>query len=98
MRELYEESLRRRILLAPCNDAREILAHPQLRARDLFVSLETPAPGVRLEHPATFVRAEGGDLRAARRAPRVGEHNGEVWGELGVDAETLEKLRGEGVV
>ncbi|HEM46002.1 MAG TPA: hypothetical protein ENO23_03050, partial [Alphaproteobacteria bacterium] len=30
MRTLYEEAIERRILLAPCNDAREILAQPQL--------------------------------------------------------------------
>ena len=40
MRDLYEQALARRILLAPCNDAREILEHRQLRERELFVSVE----------------------------------------------------------
>ena len=44
-RELYQEALRRRIMLAPCNDAREILAQPQLRSRELFTTLEYPELG-----------------------------------------------------
>lgn len=97
-RELYEEALRRRILLAPCNDAGEIAAHPQLRARDFFAELEEPAPGARLEHPARFAVDSLGACALRRRAPRIGEHNGEVYGELGLGTAELEKLAAEGVV
>ena len=59
-RELYEEALRRRILLAPCNDAREILEQPQLRSRALFTTLEYPEFGARIEHPDFFAKSTGG--------------------------------------
>jgi crotonobetainyl-CoA:carnitine CoA-transferase CaiB-like acyl-CoA transferase len=78
MRELYQEALKRRILLAPCNDAREILAQPQLRFRELFVTLDYPHLGARIEHPGFF--AKGGGVGAIRRAPRLGEHNAELLG------------------
>jgi benzylsuccinate CoA-transferase BbsE subunit len=55
-RELYEEALRRRIMLAPCNDAREILEQPQLRARGLFTTIEYPELGAALPHPAFFAK------------------------------------------
>jgi crotonobetainyl-CoA:carnitine CoA-transferase CaiB-like acyl-CoA transferase len=96
--ELYEGALARRILLAPCNDARDVLAHPQLRARDFFTTLELPERGAALEHPAFFVRSSSHETRVRRRAPRIGEHNFEVYGELGVAAAELDKLAAEGVI
>jgi crotonobetainyl-CoA:carnitine CoA-transferase CaiB-like acyl-CoA transferase len=98
MRELYEEALARRILLAPCNDARELLEHPQLRSRDFFVTLDYPELGASIEHPAFFARTDDGAIAVRRRAPRIGEHNAEIYGELGVGAEALEKLAAEGAV
>ena len=44
-RELYAGALARRILLAPCNDAAEILAHEQLRTRELFAAVAHPELG-----------------------------------------------------
>jgi crotonobetainyl-CoA:carnitine CoA-transferase CaiB-like acyl-CoA transferase len=98
MRGLYEEALARRILLAPCNDARELLEHPQLRSRDFFVTLDYPELGASIEHPAFFARTSDRAIAIRRRAPRIGEHNAEVYGELGLRAEALEKLAAEGVV
>jgi crotonobetainyl-CoA:carnitine CoA-transferase CaiB-like acyl-CoA transferase len=96
--ELYEGALERRILLAPCNDAREVLAQPQLRARGFFTTLDYPELGAAIEHPAFFVRAGAGRTHVHRRAPRVGEHNDEVYGELGLAAPERDKLAAEGVI
>ena len=98
MRELYAGALARRILLAPCNDAREVLAQPQLRARGFFVELDYPELGARIEHPAFFARTEDAAIRLRRRAPRIGEHNAEVYAELGLGPEALAKLVAEGVI
>src|SRR5262245_8521206 len=88
-RELFEQSLARRIMLAPCNDAREILEQPQLRSRDLFTTIEYPELGARIEHPDFFAKASRGRIGIRRRAPRIGEHNAEVYGELGLDSAAL---------
>jgi len=98
MRELYEGALARRILLAPCNDAREILAHPQLRARELFTTIEYPEFGASIEHPAFFAKASGLSVGVRRRAPRIGEHNDEVYCALGLAREAIVKLVAGGVV
>jgi benzylsuccinate CoA-transferase BbsE subunit len=97
-RELFEQALARRIMLAPCNDAREILEQPQLRSRGLFTTLEYPELGARIEHPDFFAKASRSRVGIRRRAPRVGEHNAEVYGELGLDAAALRELAREGVV
>jgi len=98
MRELYHEALARRILLAPCNDAREILEHDQLRDRKLFVTLDYPELGASIEHPDFFARISPRGVALRRRAPRIGEHNAEVYGELGVSDADIERLAEEGVL
>jgi crotonobetainyl-CoA:carnitine CoA-transferase CaiB-like acyl-CoA transferase len=97
-RELFEQSLARRIMLAPCNDAREILEQPQLRSRDLFTTIEYPELGARIEHPDFFAKASRGRIGIRRRAPRIGEHNAEIYGELGLDAAALAELARQGVI
>ncbi|MEE9608670.1 MAG: CoA transferase [Myxococcota bacterium] len=97
-RELYEAALERRIMLAPCNDAREILEQPQLRHRELFTTVEYPEFGATVEHPNAFAKSSEAPIGIRRRAPRVGEHNHEVYAELGLSDGELAALAGEGVV
>jgi len=97
-RELYDEALRRRIMLAPCNDAREILEQPQLRSRELFTTLEYPELGASVLHPAFFAKSTACRIGVRSRAPRVGEHNLEIYAELDLGAADLEALAAEAVV
>ena len=98
MRELYQQALERRILLAPCNDARELLEHAQLRDRDFFVTLDYPELGASIEHPGFFARSSNDGIRLRGRAPRIGEHNAELFASLGVSETALAGLASEGVV
>ena len=79
MGNLYDEALRRRILLAPCNDAREILAQAQLRSRDLFREIEYPDLGTSIEHPDFFAKATRSTIGIRSRAPTLGEHDAQPW-------------------
>jgi len=97
-RELFDQAIARRIMLAPCNDAREILEQPQLRSRELFTTLDYPELGARIEHPDFFAKASRSRIGIRRRAPRIGEHNAEVYAELGLDAAALRELARAGVV
>ena len=98
MRELYGGAVERRILLAPCNDAREISEHPQLRSRDLFVTLDYPELGASIEHPGFFAKTSRDGIRVRKRAPRIGEHNAEIYAELELGADEIAELRAEGVL
>ncbi len=80
MRELYETALERRILLAPCNDAREILAQPQLRSRDFFVT--TKEGDREYELPAFFAKASGAELGVRGPAPALDADGAELRGEI----------------
>ena len=78
VRELYATALERRILLAPCNDAREILEHEQLRSRGLFARVEDPAWKSSLEQPDFFAKFRNARVAIRRPAPRIGQHQSEV--------------------
>ena len=97
-RELYEQALSRRIMLAPCNDAREISEQPQLRFRGLFETVELPELGASIELPGFFAKSSCCRIGVRGPAPSVGQHNAEVYAEIGLGPGDLGVLAGEGIV
>jgi crotonobetainyl-CoA:carnitine CoA-transferase CaiB-like acyl-CoA transferase len=75
----------------------ELLDDPQLRARGMIERHPHPTLGEVVFHgnPLHFRDAEP---RRLALAPRLGEHNAEVYGELGLDADALAALAGKGVI
>ncbi|MGH7898909.1 MAG: CoA transferase, partial [Candidatus Binatia bacterium] len=96
--ELYRAALERKLMLAPVNDAPSILASEQLRTREFFVDVEYPHLRGRLRHPGAIAKLRPDGLRLGLRAPRIGEHNREVYGAIGLDASALGGLEREGVI
>jgi benzylsuccinate CoA-transferase BbsE subunit len=95
---IYHEGQRRHLAFTPVNRAEAVARDPQLAARDYFVEVEHPAMG-RLRYPGAPYRHSETPWSITRPAPRIGEHNDEVYGhELGVSAEELRTLRHAGVV
>ena len=75
MRELYEQALERRLMLAPVAHAQMIDEDPQLAAREYFVWHRHPSSGKDLPLPGAFAKCRPTPLRMPRPAPRLGEHN-----------------------
>lgn len=98
MRELFDESVRRGVMLAPVNDSREIASSAQLRSREFFVTVKDTKRGLEYELPARFAQMTryATDVRGA--APILGEHDDEVWASIGVTDSELDGLRRAGVV
>jgi len=97
--ELFEGAVARRILLFPVATPRDILHNPQLRARQYFQQVPHPDLGSTLTTLGPFVRASATPLQQRRLAPKLGEHNIEVYTqELGLQPRDLTQLREAGVV
>ena len=96
-RYLSAEALDRRILLFPVNDPADVLEYPQLAARGFFSQVEGP-DGAPMTTLGPWARSSAGAMCVARRSPRLGEHNEEVYGSLGLTAADLDGLRGRGVI
>jgi benzylsuccinate CoA-transferase BbsE subunit len=89
MAELFAAACDRNLMLAPANTAREILASRQLAAREYFVQLDDPGRGITLTYPGAFAKTSLGGVGVRCPAPRLGQHNGEVYGALGLDTAAL---------
>jgi benzylsuccinate CoA-transferase BbsE subunit len=95
--EVYREGQRRHIAFTPVNGAAAVARDPQLAARGCFVEVEHPEG--RLRVPGAPYRHSATPWRIARRPPRVGEHNREVYaGELGIAEDTLRSYEERGVI
>jgi len=90
------------VCLSPVLDLPEALAHPNLRAREMVIEVESPLGGSDLQPglPLKFRSADaaGGPAAPPRRAPRLGEHDEEILREIGYDAERIARLRESGVI
>ncbi len=72
---------------------------PSCRARGFWTGIEQPELGATLTYPRPCVAFSEAACGIRRRAPRIGEHNEEVYaGELGLSGEDLVRLRREGVI
>ncbi len=71
--------------------------HPQLSARGFFERIEHSDAG---EHPVQTVpfRYASVDRWLRQPAPSLGQHNREILGELGLDAEEIQTLEDDGVI
>jgi len=80
---------------ARMNTVDEFLEHPQLAARGKWQQVDSPVGPLRaLVPPYGFDDVEP----KMGRIPALGEHTGKILGELGFDADTITRWRGEGIV
>ena len=102
--ELFEQSRALELPFAPVRELDEVMVEEQLLHRGLFETIAHPN-GEELTvagSPFRWQNAEGGndaEPHEPLRAPRLGEHNHEVYGELlGLERGQLGELRSDGVI
>jgi formyl-CoA transferase len=96
--EIEEVLVAAEVPVARALGIREIFEDPQYRARGDIVEVDDPALGpVKMQGVYPRFSRTPGAIR--RGAPRLGEHNQEVYGDLlGMSADEIEDLRREGVI
>jgi len=80
--ELFHEGQRRRILVMPVNDAGDLVADEHLRERGFYSTVDQPALGRELTDVGAPCRLSVTPAVPLVRAPRLAEHNDEVFAEL----------------
>ncbi len=98
MTELYEGAIKRDIQLFPVFLPKDLIGSPQLEARNFWVNLEHPELDSTITYPGAFIKLSETPCLIRRRAPRIGEHNLEVYQQLGLCKEELVRLKRTGVV
>ena len=97
--EILEGCVKHGVMLYPVETTADILANPQLTARDYWVELEHPELGATITYPGAFGIASEVPISITRRAPLIGEHNKEIYeDELGISKDKLIILKQAGVI
>jgi crotonobetainyl-CoA:carnitine CoA-transferase CaiB-like acyl-CoA transferase len=98
--ELYAEALRRKIMLYPVSSVRDLLESPQLKARDFWEEMEHPVDFVDgpLIYPGAFAKLSETPWKNKCCAPLIGEHNQDVYSEIGISGEEMLSLKQSGIV
>jgi len=96
-KEIVKAGQRVGVLCAPTDTTEDLLNEPHWKAREYWAEVEHPVTGKVVYPGAPFKMAET-PWRVSRPAPLLGEHNEEVYGEMGYSKEDLVKLRRTGII
>jgi len=97
--EFFKEVVKRQMLGYPVASVKEIFADPQHEARHFWQTIEHPELQISIDYPGGFARFSDGACRIWRRAPLIGEHNQEIYGqELGMSPAEIAELQKQGVI
>jgi formyl-CoA transferase len=95
--EVFKTLAEMGIPAAPVLDTKEVLNDPHFNQRGMIVEFDHPHRG-KFRMAGCPIRLSKNDYEY-KAAPLLGQHNGEVYGELlGLSEEHLEKLRRDGVI
>lgn len=96
--QLYEAALERGLPLCPVSTTADLPESEQLKYRRFFVEMPHTATGRTMVMPGAPYKLSETPWGMDRSAPLLGEHNREVYAELGLDADDLAHLKAAGVI
>lgn len=97
--EIYEQALKRNIILYPASTIKDLVENIQLEAREFWVDVELPEQGETITYVGAPYKMTETPWRISRRAPLLGEHNQEIYeGELGFPEDKIRLLKEAGVI
>jgi crotonobetainyl-CoA:carnitine CoA-transferase CaiB-like acyl-CoA transferase len=83
--------------VAPVYDVADVMGDPQYAALESITTVDDPDLGpLRMQNVLFRLSETPGEIRWS--GPALGAHNEEVFGTLGIDAQRLSELRGDGVI
>jgi len=97
--DLMRETMARGLVIGLVQSPRQVVDSPHLEERGFFVELDHPDVGT-LKYPGCGFFIDGQNpVQAKRAAPRLGEHNSDIYcGQLGLSGGELERLQASGVI
>jgi len=96
-KEVTELADKNGILGAPLNTIEDVFNDPHFAERKTFIEIDHPMTGP-LKYATRPFRMSETPWQLRRPAPLLGEHNKEVYGEIGYSEQDLARLKGQGVI
>lgn len=95
--ELMNEGQRRGIPITIVATAKDAYQDPHLKAREYFVEVQHPVMG-KLNYAGAPYKFSASPWQIGGPAPLIGQHNEEIYGELGFTEQDLAILKAEGII
>ncbi|MFC1904856.1 CaiB/BaiF CoA transferase family protein [Chloroflexota bacterium] len=96
--ELLEGAVKRNIILLPVASPKDIIQSPQLEARNFWVPVAHPELDTNVTYPGNFIHASETPWKLYRRAPLIGEHNQDIYSEIGISNDEIVTLKQGGII
>ncbi|MBI2831928.1 MAG: CoA transferase [Chloroflexi bacterium] len=96
--ELVEKGQLMRFPWAKVTSIPELLESQQLKERDFWLDVEHPETGKRHRFPGAPCKLSRSPWHVGSRVPGAGEHNKQVYGELGLSEEEMRSLARKGII
>jgi crotonobetainyl-CoA:carnitine CoA-transferase CaiB-like acyl-CoA transferase len=97
-KELLKGAVPRGVSIGPLSSMQDLLDDECLKEREFWTNIEHPELRTSITYPRTYIRSTEADFSTRFRAPLIGEHNKEIYKELGLTEEEMDKLKTDGVV
>jgi len=97
-KELLAGAVPRGVSIGPLSSMEDLLTDACLKERNFWKEIEHPELGATITYPREFVKSTEVDCSTRFRAPLIGEHNGEVYGELGISKQEQDRLKQAGII
>lgn len=97
-KELLEGAVPRQVSMGPLSSMQDLLNDECLRERNFWVEIEHPELGTSIAYPREFVKSSENSYSTRFRAPLIGEHNAEVYNEIGLSKQDLVLLEQAGII
>ena len=96
--ELLDGAAKRHISICPLSSMQDLLNDTQLKARNFWVEIEHPELGTNITYPREFIKSSEKVCATRFRAPLIGEHNEDVYKEIGLSKQDLVVLKQAGII
>lgn len=97
-KELLEGAVKHHVMLSPLATTEDIVENPQLIYRGFWVELSHGDRGM-FTYPGAYAKLTEAPPVLSRRAPTIGEHNQEIFGDiLGLSEDEIRQLQKDGVI
>jgi benzylsuccinate CoA-transferase BbsE subunit len=97
-KEIAQGAVARGISICPLSSMENLLHDSQLESRNFWVEIEHPELNTRITYPREFVKSSEKAYATRFRAPLIGEHNREVYSEIGFSQPDLVALNQAGII
>jgi crotonobetainyl-CoA:carnitine CoA-transferase CaiB-like acyl-CoA transferase len=96
--ELLKGAVPRGVSIGPLSGMQDLLDDECLNARNFWTQVEHPELGTAITYPKEFIRASEMDCSTHFRAPLIGEHNDEIYQEIGLSGQELAGLKEKHII